>query len=93
MLNDPENKLKPLSLVAVGGALSMTLVAIYVGCFLSVIYLPTLPLSHSWLGLFTAYWPTSVAGVLQGIVINIFVGWFAAFVYVCVYNWLSRRRR
>lgn len=84
---------KALSLTAVGGALSATLVAIYVGCFLSVLFLPMLPLSHSWLALFTAYWPMSIVGLSQGVAINIFIAWFAALVYVPTFNRLSRRRK
>jgi hypothetical protein len=81
-----------LSLRVVGGALSATLVALYVGCFLSVLFLPMLPLSHSWLGLFTAAWPMSIAGLIQGVAINLFIGWFAATVYVLTHNWLMRRK-
>lgn len=84
---------KALSLVPVGGALSATLVAVYIGCFLSVVFLPMLPLSHSWLGLFTSYWPMSIMGLVQGTAINIFIGWFAALVYVSTFNRLSRQRK
>ena len=82
---------KVLSLRAVGIALSTTLVVLYVGCFLSVLFLPMLPLSHQWLTLFTAAWPVSVAGLVQGIAINIVIGWVAAAAYVVTYNRVIRR--
>lgn len=93
MPDGSENRSKRLSLKAVGTALSVTLVGLYLGCFLSVLFLPVLPLSHAWLGLFTAAWPMSIAGVTQGIAMNIFIGWFAAAMYVTTYNGLSRPKR
>jgi len=77
---------KPLSLLRVGIALSTTLVVLYVGCFLSVLFLPGWPLSHQWLSLFTAAWPMSLAGLAQGVVINIAIGWLAAATFVVTYN-------
>lgn len=90
MVDNPVSVRNQLSLRTVGTALSVTLVALYVACFLSVLFLPMLPLSHAWLGLFTAAWPMSVAGLLQGILINVVVGWLAAAVYVATYNRLAR---
>ena len=92
MTDATSNAIKPLSLRAVGIALSTTLVVLYVGCFLSVLFLPMLPLSHQWLSLFTAAWPMSVAGLIQGLVINIVVGWLAAAAYVLTYNAVARRQ-
>jgi len=79
-----------LSLRAVGVALSTTLVVLYVGCFLSVLFLPMLPLSHQWLALFTAAWPMSAAGLIEGVAINIVVAWIAAAAYVLTYNRVLR---
>jgi len=83
----------PLSIKTVGAALSATLVALYVACWLSVIFLPMLPLSHTWLSLFTAAWPMSIAGLAQGVLMNVVIAWIAGAVYVSTYNRTIRHRR
>lgn len=89
---DPDStRATPLSLRAVGVALSATLVVLYVGCFLAVLFLPMLPLSHQWLTLFTAAWPMSIAGLVEGTAINVVVGWIAAAAFVLTYNRAIRR--
>ena len=85
------NGASALSLRAVGIALSTTLVVLYVGCFLSVLFLPMLPLSHTWLTLFTAAWPMSIAGLIEGLAMNVAIGWIAATAYVLTFNRVSRR--
>ena len=44
---------KPISLVALGTALSVTLVVVYVICAVAAMLLPKLPLAHGWLLLFS----------------------------------------
>lgn len=90
MAESAADNARPLSLRAVGTALSATLVVLYVGCFLSVLFLPMLPLSHTWLTLFTAAWPMSIAGLIEGVAMNVVIGWIAAATYVLTYNRVRR---
>lgn len=69
--------------------LSAALVVLYVLCWLAVLVAPNL--AHSWLGLFSAEPPGSVAGLATGIAVSIAMGWIAATVLATVYNALLRR--
>ena len=91
MKGDAQAQQGKLSLMAVGSALTATLVTVYVGCWLAAFLVPGVQGPHGWLGLFTTAPPMSLPGLVGGIVSNVAFAWLAAAVYVPVFNWLSNR--
>jgi hypothetical protein len=82
----------PFNAVALGWALSATLVVLFVLCLAAALVLPERwPASHRWVGLFSLAPLTSARVWLDGIVFSIVFGWISAVVLSLVYNRLVRR--
>ena len=80
---------KPVNLVAMGMALSATLVVIYVGCAVFAVALPKAPLAHGWLQLFSTAPVGSLESLLTGVVGSVVFGWISAVIFTPVYNRLA----
>jgi hypothetical protein len=82
-----------LSTLAAGAALTVTLVAAYIVCWLS----STLPVAgafaHNWLNLFSAKPLGSVDQLVEGAIYSAVTAWFAALFFTVVYNLVARTDR
>lgn len=79
-----------VNIVALGWALTATLVALFVICALAAVLFPTLSLAHNWLGLFSTAPAGSLRNFIEGVIWNIVFAWFSAGVFGLVYNRLVR---
>jgi hypothetical protein len=77
---------KQLNIVALGWALSATLVALFVICLVVALLLPGWQASHAWITLFSAAPINSVRVWIDGIVFSIVFGWISGVVFGLVYN-------
>ena len=82
-----------LSLLAAGAALTTTLLAAYAVCWLLAATPFAAPFAHGWLGLFSAEPQGSVAQLLEGLLFSAVASWFAALVFVPIYNLVARADR
>jgi hypothetical protein len=78
-----------VNIVALGWGLSATLAALVVACALAAMLFPTLPVAHSWLGLFSTAPVGSLWNLAEGVVWSIVAGWFSAVIFGLVYNRLA----
>jgi hypothetical protein len=76
----------PFKVVALGWALSATLVVLFVVCLGVALALPGLSATHAWVGLFSPAPLTSARVWIDGVVFSIAFGWLAAVVLGLVYN-------
>ncbi|MFQ6058534.1 MAG: hypothetical protein ACE5MB_06630 [Anaerolineae bacterium] len=82
--------MKGLSIKTVGLSLSVLFVATYVLCVIWDLVFPGWAMYPVWQGLFPGFsW--SVVGFLIGLVETVIYGFYAAVVFVPVYNYLHRR--
>lgn len=81
----------PVDIVALGWALSATLVVLFVICLAVALMLPGLTGSHAWVGLFSVAPVTSLRVWVDGIVYSIVFGWISAAVFGVAYNGLASR--
>lgn len=81
----------PFSVVALGWALSASLVVLFVICLAVALALPQWPAAHTWIGLFSVAPLTSVRVWVDGIVFSTVFGWVAAVVLALSYNRLISR--
>lgn len=77
------------NIVALGWALSATLVALFVICLAVAIAVPGWPATHAWVGLFSPAPLTSARVWIDGIVFSTVFGWISAIVLGLVYNRLT----
>lgn len=80
-----------LNVIALGWALSATLVVLFVVCLAVALVLPAWQGSHAWVGLFSVAPLTSMRVWIDGIVFSFIFGWLAAAVLGGVYNRLVGR--
>ncbi|MDI1253852.1 hypothetical protein [Thermomonas sp.] len=76
----------PVNLVALGTALSVTLVVIYVVCALAAMALPKAPLAHGWLQLFSTAPVGSLESLATGIAGSLAFAWLSAAIFTPIYN-------
>jgi len=76
----------PVSITALGCALSTALIVLFVFCLLVALVFPDLPATHAWVGLFSAAPLNSLRVWFDGILFSIVFGWVAAIVFGIVYN-------
>lgn len=76
----------PMNLVAVGWAMTGTLVGLFVICYLLSLVWPTSGLAHGWIGLFATQPANPVRTVVEGIVGSAAAAWIATVLFVPVYN-------
>ena len=81
----------PLRIVALGWAVSASLVVLFVTCLVVALVLPQWPATHAWIGLFSIASLTSARVWVDGIVFSTVFGWIAAIVLGLVYNRLISR--
>jgi hypothetical protein len=83
----------PLSIVVLGLSLSLFLAISYVLCIIGYLIFPGLPIKHEALSIFLPgfellTWP----GFLIGLVESFAWGWYAAVIFVPLYNFFVRQR-
>ena len=76
----------PVSVTALGCALSTALIVLFVLCLLIALVFPNLPATHAWVGLFSAAPLNSARVWFDGVLFSIVFGWVAAIVFGVVYN-------
>ena len=81
----------PLSVVALGWALSASLVVLFVICLAVALVLPQWSATHAWISLFSIAPLTSARVWVDGIVFSTLFGWVAAVVVALCYNRLISR--
>jgi hypothetical protein len=81
----------PLNTIALGWALSATLVVLFVICVVAALILPDWPASHRWVELFSVAPLRSLRVWIDGIVFSVAFGWISAVVLSLVYNRVVRR--
>jgi hypothetical protein len=81
---------RKLDAMALGWALSATLVLLFVLCAAAALVFPGLQLAHAWLGLFSTAAPGSLRNLVDGVVWSIVFGWISAVSMAVVYNRLVR---
>ena len=77
---------RPLNVIALGWALSVALVVLFVVSLLVALLLPDLGVSHAWVGLFSAAPLDSSRVWIEGIIFSVVFGWITAGVFGAVYN-------
>jgi hypothetical protein len=82
---------RPLNVVALGWALSLALVALFVVSLVVALLFPDLGASHAWVGLFSAAPLDSFRVWIEGIIFSVVFGWITAGVFGTVYNRLIER--
>jgi len=81
----------PLQTIALGWALSATLVVLFAICVVGALTLSDWQASHKWVELFSLAPLTSLRVWIDGIVFSIVFGWISAVALSHVYNGLIRR--
>ena len=79
------------NIVALGWALSATLVVLFVICLGVALAVPGFSATHAWVGLFSPAPLTSARVWFDGIVSSVAFGWISAVVLGLVYNRLIAR--
>jgi hypothetical protein len=82
---------RPLNVVALGWALSLALVVLFVLSLIVALLFPDLRVSHAWIGLFSAAPLDSLRVWIEGIIFSVVFGWITAGVFGAVYNRLIAR--
>jgi hypothetical protein len=81
----------PLSTVATGAALAVTLVVLFVVCAVAQLLVSGVQVTHAWVGLFTAAPLPSLRAWVEGLLASIAFGWLAGTVFALVYNAVTGR--
>ncbi len=81
---------RKLDAMALGWALSATLVLLVVLCAAAALAFPGVQLAHAWLGLFSTAAPGSLRNFVDGVVWSIVFGWISAVSMALVYNRMAR---
>ena len=87
----PLEGVRPLNIVALGWALSVALVVLFVVSLIVALLFPDLRVSHAWVGLFSAAPLDSSRVWIEGIIFSVVFGWITAGVFGTVYNRLIAR--
>lgn len=82
-----------LALAPAGIALAVTLVAGYFACWLVAQTPYGSSFTHAWLTLFSALPSGSLDQLFEGAIFSAVAGWFAALIFVPLYNVLARADR
>ena len=85
-----ETRRSAIDIVALGTALSVALVVLFVLCVLAALVFPSAPLAHGWVALFSVQPMGSAANWIAGILGSIAFGWITAVVLGLVYNAMER---
>lgn len=80
----------PLKPNAFGLSLAVALALLTVLCWLAVLLLPQVQLTHRWLGLFTEAPVATIRAGVTALVVSFAAGWLAAFVMAVTYNRLIK---
>jgi len=80
---------KPVSLKALGIALSGTIAFITILCGLTAMLLPRYQATHAWLNLVAPGDPGSFRNLVEGVVNSLVVSWIAAVAFSALYNRFS----
>jgi hypothetical protein len=88
-----EGKPPGLSMLAVGAALTVTLLAAYGACWLVAASPFSSSFAHAWLALFSAEPAGSTAQLTEGLLFSAVAAWFAALIFVPIYNLTARADR
>lgn len=80
----------PIDIMALGWALSITLVLLFVSCAVVALAVPDAPLAHGWLALFTTAPNGSARSFIEGIIGSVVFGWVNAILLGVIYNHLAR---
>ena len=81
----------PVDIPALGWALTITFVLLYLLCWAAALVVPDLPLAHGWLLLFSTAEPGSARSLVEGVVASLVFAWITALLFGWAYNRLSRR--
>jgi hypothetical protein len=81
----------PVHIPALGWALTITLVVLYLLCWIAALAVRELPLAHGWLLLFSTAEPGSLRSLIEGSVASVAFAWISALLFGQAYNRLSRR--
>ncbi len=81
---------RKLDAMALGWALSATLVLLFVLCAAAALVFPGVQLAHAWLGLFSTTAPGSLRNLVDGVVWSFVLGWVSAVSMALVYNRMAR---
>ena len=82
---------KPIEIISLCIALSVTLVVIFVACTLAGMIFPAVPLAHGWLQLFSKAPLGSAQSWVDGFAGSIAFAWLTAIVLGLVYNRIVSR--
>lgn len=82
-----------IGVLPLGIALAVTLLAAYVACWLVAASPYAAPFTHAWLQLFSAEPAGSIAQLIEGSIFSAVAAWFAALIFVPVYNLVARAER
>src|SRR5262249_907222 len=80
----------PVDVLRLGWSLNVTLVVLYVLCWLAALLAPKLPLPHGWLLFFSPAEPGSGRRLIEGIVGSVVFAWISALLFGLTYNSLKR---
>ena len=81
----------PLDLTAIGWALTITLVGLFILCYLAMFVRPSLGLAHGWIALFSSQPDNLGRTFVEGVIGSVTGAWISAILFVPVYNRLIRR--
>jgi hypothetical protein len=81
---------EPIDITALGWALSITFVVLFILCALVAVVAPNAPLAHGWLALFSTAETGSLRSYVEGIIGSIVFGWLTAILVGLIYNRLAR---
>ena len=79
----------PVHIVALGWALTATVVLLYMLCWLAAVLFPNASLTHAWLGLYSTAPVGSARGLVEGILWNVVFAWISAMTFGVTYNSLA----
>ena len=88
--HDVATRRSAINIVALGTALSVALVVLFVLCVLAALMFPSAPLAHGWVALFSIQPMGSAANWIAGIVGSIVFAWIIAVVLGLIYNAIDR---
>ena len=86
------NRRRDVDPVALGWALTVTFLVIFLIAALLVVFWPTAALGGSTPGLFTEGHVGSLAALIGGLVGSVALAWISALLLAHTYNWITARR-
>ncbi len=88
-----DEKTPGIGVIPAGAGLAVTLVAGYVACWLVAATPFASSFAHEWLNLFSALPVGSIDQLVEGVIFSAVAAWFAALIFVPVYNLTARADR